>query len=144
MPNQRSQNLTYIDARQAFLLGVDPDQDSRLKNCNWDRDLVARFACAYYFPPCSENGTVLPPCRSLCTGYDFILPLTFCMQCFMYAIHHNIRHEWLQECFIYMSKSYRQNCHHGCRSKAKIKAISDQRYTSTTVYQTAQFQTRMI
>ena len=100
MPNQRSQNLTYIDARQAFLLGVDPDQDSRLKNCNWDRDLVARFACAYYFPPCSENGTVLPPCRSLCTGYDFILPLTFCMQCFMYAIHHNIRHEWLQECFI--------------------------------------------
>ena len=72
MPNQRTQHATYIDARQAFRIGVHPDQDSRLNNCNnWDRDLVDRFACAYYFPPCSENGTVLPPCRSLCTGYDF-------------------------------------------------------------------------
>ncbi|KAI0234406.1 hypothetical protein LSAT2_015304 [Lamellibrachia satsuma] len=66
MPNRfqhQTQGDAYVAARANFLLG-----DSRLVNCHWDRDLVARFACTYYIPPCSGNGTVLPPCRSLCTA----------------------------------------------------------------------------
>ena len=33
-----------------------------------DVHLVAKFACAWMFPVCRRNGTVLPPCRSLCLG----------------------------------------------------------------------------
>ncbi|KAI0234412.1 hypothetical protein LSAT2_015310 [Lamellibrachia satsuma] len=66
MPNSlgyRKQSEAYRKAKVDFLLEIDADEDVR-----WNKDLVAMFACAYYFPPCSPNGTALLPCRSLCKG----------------------------------------------------------------------------
>ncbi|KAK2181138.1 hypothetical protein NP493_409g02000 [Ridgeia piscesae] len=71
MPNNlghRTQSVAYDQAVRTFLLGVGHETDGRQQTCQWNRDLVATFACTYYFPPCSANGTVLPPCRSLCTA----------------------------------------------------------------------------
>ena len=91
MPNtlgHRTQLEAYYNAKRSFLLGVGPDGDSRLKNCHWDRDLVARFACTYYFPPCSTKDTVLPPCRSLCTGESSSFIFILCTWKDSYSTNH--------------------------------------------------------
>ena len=74
MPNQLhdySQSTAHRRAIRTKLFGVDTEKDSSLANCTWNRDLVMKFACTYYFPPCSGKGTGLPPCRALCEGENF-------------------------------------------------------------------------
>ena len=71
MPNyfgDRTQDEAYVRAKEEFLLDIDPHEDKRSGGHLLNRDLVALFACAYYFPPCTKNGTVVPPCRTLCEG----------------------------------------------------------------------------
>ena len=75
MPNQRqqySQSAAYREAmRTNKLFGVDPEKGSSIANCTWNWDVVMKFTCTFYFPPCSGKGTGLPPCRSLCEGENF-------------------------------------------------------------------------
>ena len=52
-----------------------------LTRCEKSKDvhLFAKFACAWMFPVCRRNGTVLPPCRSLCSGeYRLLVSLIYC------------------------------------------------------------------
>ena len=71
MPNSlgdQSQDEAYVRAKEEFLLDIDPDEVERSDRHLLNSDLFAMFACAYYFPPCTQNGTVVPPCRALCEG----------------------------------------------------------------------------
>ena len=75
MPNVwqiRSQSAALQHAkRNSKLFGVDPEKDSSLANCTWNRDVVMKFLCTLYLSPCSGKGTGLPPCLAFCEGKNF-------------------------------------------------------------------------